>query len=85
MFDKLTKSIDVIIACACASALRFTCATTCSRRVLGYVYMSIHTYACAQTYMASVDYTAREREADYATKEHEFSAQERVKTSGAEH
>ena len=32
----------------------------------------------------SVDYTAREREADYTAKEHGVSTQERVTTFGAE-
>ena len=44
-----------------------------------------HLRVRSHLHTSNLDYTAREREADYATKEHEFSAQERVKTSGAEH
>ena len=41
-------------AVACALALRFTCATTYSRRVFGGIHIAIHNYARAHAYTCPV-------------------------------
>ena len=53
-------------------------------RVFGGIHISIHDYACAHKDMPSVDYTAREREAEYIAKDRDFSAHERLTTFGTE-
>ena len=55
-----SPSTEFAFACACACALRFTCASTCSRRVVGCVRMSIHKYACAHTYTCPMSTTQPE-------------------------
>ena len=76
---EIDRSIDVAFACACALVLRFACATTYSRRAF-----VTFTLTRAHAYTWPMLTTPPEREADYTTKERDFSAQERVNTSGAE-